>query len=262
MIYGLYLSASGIVANSYRQDVISNNLANAETNGFKRDLATFYQRPTEASARGVGPGETNPLLENIGGGILAMPTLVDSGQGDLEETGNNLDVAIQGKGFFTVSDGKSTKLTRDGRFIVDDEGRLALASAHGHRVLDAGGQPIAIDLSKDISIAEDGAIVQNGKAVNKIGLFDVANPRELQKEGGQMLSMPDMKKLIPSGATIRGQFLERANVDPATELTPAHGNAATARGQRQHDPLPGSDARQARKYGGQDRLSDKGKFVR
>jgi flagellar basal-body rod protein FlgF len=218
MIYGLYLSASGVMANSYRQDVISNNLANAETNGFKRDLATFYERPTEASVRGMGGNCTNPLMEQLGGGILAMPTLVDAGQGDLETTGNNLDVAIQGKGFFTVSDGKSTKLTRDGRFNVDGEGFLSLASAPGQRVLDPDGQPIPVDVRKQISIAEDGVIVQDGKPGNKIGLFDAPNPRELTKLGGTLLSVPDVKKLVPSAATLRGQFLERANVDPATEL--------------------------------------------
>ncbi|HSH95902.1 MAG TPA: flagellar hook-basal body protein [Roseimicrobium sp.] len=219
MIYGMYLSASGIVANSYRQDVISNNLANAETNGFKRDLATFYERPTEAATRGLGGDCTNPMLELLGGGILAMPTLVDSGQGDLESTGNNLDVAIQGKGFFTVSDGKSTKLTRDGKFNIDSEGLLSLASAPGQHVLDSDGQPIPVDIRKQTTIAEDGVIVQNGKPVNKIGVFDVPNPRDLTKLGGQMMSVPDMKKLVPSAATLRSEFLERANVDPASELS-------------------------------------------
>ena len=175
MIYGMYLSASGVVANSYRQDVISNNLANAETNGFKRDLATFYARPTEAQVTGK-TNRTNPLLEHIGGGILAMPTLIDSGQGDLEETGNNLDVAIQGKGFFTVSDGKTTKLTRDGRFITAADGTLVLATSRGQHVLNDAGQPIQLDPTKQTTIAEDGVVVQNGKPVNKIGVFDVKNP--------------------------------------------------------------------------------------
>jgi len=218
MIYGMYLSASGIVANSYRQDVISNNLANAETNGFKRDLATFYARPTEAQATGRSDW-SNPLMEKIGGGILGMPTLVDSGQGDLEETGNNLDVAVQGSGFFTVSDGKTTKLTRDGRFMTDSDGMLILSTARGQHVLSDDGQPIKLDPTKQTTIAEDGVIVQNGKPVSKIGLFDAKNPRELMKLGGQFMSLPDMKAITPSGATLRSQFIERANVDPATELT-------------------------------------------
>jgi len=219
MIYGLYLSASGVVANSYRQDVIANNLANAETTGFKRDLATFYQRPTEARARGVAGNRTNDLLEHIGGGILAMPTLIDSGQGDLEETGNNLDVAVQGTGFFTVKNGKDTHLTRDGKFITDRDGYLAMASDHRQKITDPNGQPIRLDPSQPTTIAEDGWIIQDQKRVAQIGLFDVTDPRSLSKVGGQLMSMPNMKSLVPSQSTLRSQFLERANVDPATELT-------------------------------------------
>src|SRR2546421_5208905 len=107
MIYGLYQSATGVLTNSYRQDVIANNIANSETVGFKKDLALFQQRPTEAQARGLRHA-TNPLLEALGGGILASPTAMNPEQGDLENTGNNLDVAIQGSGYFKVNDNGQT----------------------------------------------------------------------------------------------------------------------------------------------------------
>ncbi len=61
MIYGLYLSASGVMSSSHKQDVIANNLANAETTGFKRDLALFMERPTAAQARGLGPRGSHPI---------------------------------------------------------------------------------------------------------------------------------------------------------------------------------------------------------
>src|SRR5947209_3887766 len=83
MIYGLYLSATGVMTNSYRQDVIANNIANAETVGFKKDIALFQQRRTEAQERGLGP-TSNALLEKLGGGVFASPMLVDSSQGELE----------------------------------------------------------------------------------------------------------------------------------------------------------------------------------
>ncbi len=220
MIYGMYLSASGIVANSHRQDVIANNLANAETNGFKRDLASFYQRPTEATARGAAGSRTDPILEGIGGGLFAMPTRVDNTQGDFEATGNNLDVAITGNGFFSVSDGKSAnKLTRDGKFMTDAEGNLTLASSQGQHVLDQAGQPIKLDVKFPVQIGQDGTIVQNGKTVNRIGLFAVADPRQLTKVGKEMLAVTDPKALLPSQATVHSGFIERSNVDPATELT-------------------------------------------
>ena len=103
MIYGLYLSAAGVVSSSYRQDVIANNLANSETVGFKRDLPLFQERLTEAQQR-RGGSHSDPLMEGLGGGLLASPTLVDNRAGDLEHTGAPLDVAIQGDGFFAVDD--------------------------------------------------------------------------------------------------------------------------------------------------------------
>src|SRR5262245_29805113 len=102
MIYGLYLSATGVLTNSYRQDVIANNLANAETVGFKKDLALFKERLTEAQQQRLAPNSINLGMEPIGGGVLASPTLVDSTQGELEPTGSPLDVAIEGEGYFMV----------------------------------------------------------------------------------------------------------------------------------------------------------------
>src|SRR6187455_217161 len=101
MIYGLYQSAAGIQASSYRQDVIANNIANAETSGFKRDVALFKERLTEAQEQrgGMGRTWTDPRLESLTGGILAFPTRVDTRQGELEPTGNPLDVAIEGDGY-------------------------------------------------------------------------------------------------------------------------------------------------------------------
>ena len=143
MNYGLYLSASGVMANSYRQDVIANNLANSETVGFKRDLALFQERRTAFQERG-GSGWSDPLLEHIGGGILATPTVVDTHQGDLEPTANPLDVAIQGNGYFAVSDGQEKHLTRDGRFMMNSAGELILSTEQGNHILDEKGKPIKL----------------------------------------------------------------------------------------------------------------------
>jgi flagellar basal body rod protein FlgG len=83
MLYGLYLSATGVVTSSYKQDVVANNLANSESVGFKRDVPSFQERLTEAAARRQ-PGASNPLLEKLGGGLFASPTAVDPRQGELE----------------------------------------------------------------------------------------------------------------------------------------------------------------------------------
>ena len=92
MLYGLYLSATGVMTNSYRQDVIANNIANADTVGFKKDLALFQQRRTALQETGGAPSRSNALMEALGGGIFASPTIMDRTQGELETTANPLDV--------------------------------------------------------------------------------------------------------------------------------------------------------------------------
>src|SRR5689334_2619038 len=101
MNYGLYLSAMGVLANSQRQDVIANNLANSETIGFKKDLALFQQQRTEAQISGHRR-QSNDLLEPLGGGLVPTGTTLDLSQGPIEATGNPLDVAITGDGYFAV----------------------------------------------------------------------------------------------------------------------------------------------------------------
>ena len=223
MIYGLYLSATGVLTNSYRQDVIANNLANSETVGFKKDLALFQQRPTEAEERGGGSRrDTNALLEGLGGGVFASPTLVDVAQGELEPTGNNLDVAIEGTGYFTVrAPSGETHLTRDGRFAIDRAGRLTLANGRGEVVLDDRGLPIQMDPrfgAAETTIGRYGEITQDGRMVGRVGVYDVADRSQLKKLGGNLMRYPDTAGLRPAFGILHEGFVERANVEPATEL--------------------------------------------
>jgi flagellar basal body rod protein FlgG len=219
MIYGLYLSATGVLTNSFRQDVIANNLANAETVGFKRDLALFHERLTESQERRLPPGYSDPMLEMLGGGVLASPMQIDRAQGELEPTGNTLDVAIQGDGYFKVSRNGETRLTRDGRFALDTNGQMVMADGSGYRVLDPAGNPIYLDPRLPTTVGEEGVIGQRGAAVAQIGLFDVPDPTLIAKEGDNLLSYPDIKKARAIQGTLRSEFVERANVDPALELT-------------------------------------------
>jgi flagellar basal-body rod protein FlgG len=216
MIYGLYLSASGIAANSYKQDVIANNLANSETAGFKRDVASFRQRLTEARA-GRSPGSwSDPRLEGMGGGLLAMPNRIDFAAGSVEQTGSPLDVAIQGDGFFAVKQNDKTLLTRDGRFSVNSSGQLTMSS--GQKVLDANGQPITLSSTATVTINPDGQITQDGQPVAKLGIFNVADKTTLKKVGSNLLAPAEANDLQKSDSRVRSEFREQSNVDPATEM--------------------------------------------
>lgn len=219
MIYGLYLSASGIMTSAYRQDVIANNLANSETIGFKRDLAIFQERRTALRESGVAGQYSDPVLEKIGGGILSAPTLVDSHQGDLENTGNPLDIGIQGEGFFSVVNAKGEKhLTRNGSFMVDRNGDLILSTEQGQHVTDSSGKPIHFDQPGRVEIDKSGNVTLDGKPVAVIGLVDVASHDKFIKEGSTLLTYPDAGQTHPASGVMLSGFQERANVDPTSEL--------------------------------------------
>jgi flagellar basal-body rod protein FlgF len=219
MIYGLYSSATGVLTSAHRQDVIANNLANVETVGFKRDLALFQERRTQAQMMGLDPStHSHEMLEGLGGGLTYAPTFVDFSQGELEATGNPLDVAIQGKGFFAVREQGKTMLTRDGRFMVDRQGYLVRANG-GQRVLDAREQPIQLDPAASASIRPDGSINQHGRVVGQLGTFEVADTRKLVKHAGLLMTYPNAKQIRPANAALRSEYVERSNADPMTELT-------------------------------------------
>src|SRR4051812_1384633 len=204
MNYGLYLSAMGVLANSNRQDVIANNLANAETVGFKKDLALFQEQRTEAQKRSLSASRySNELLEPLGGGLVPSGMTVDLSQGPIEVTGNPLDVAVEGDGYFAVRHDDQTMLTRAGRFQVDRNGNLATDA--GHAVL--SDKLTSISLAPGaVDIAKDGTITQNGKAVGRLGVFSVANPKLLAKRGANLLSYPDIERnLKASDAQLRNE---------------------------------------------------------
>jgi flagellar basal-body rod protein FlgF len=219
MIYGLYLSATGVLASLHRQDVIANNLANSETVGFKRHLTAFQERPPESTAQGR-PDLSNAMLDNLGGGFLVSPTRIDLSEGELEATGNNLDAAIFGKGFFAVDDHGTTRLTRAGQFLVNQQSQLVTST--GQQVLDTDGKPIELPglMPSRLQIENDGRITHEGKTVAQLGFFDVPDETQLTKQGGNLFGYPEgIKSWQPAQGQIRGGFTERANVDPAIELT-------------------------------------------
>jgi flagellar basal-body rod protein FlgF len=222
MIYGLYLSASGVRASAHRIDVAANNLANSETTGFKRDLSIFQERPTEAAAAGLPPRQwSNPDLEGLGGGVKLALTSVDLAPGNLEQTGNQWDFALQGKGFFAVKEGSRIYLTRDGRFGASKDEKLILASG-GQQVLDRNRQPITIKNHElPFSVNADGTIFRHDENMGMVGVFDVPDPRQVVKYGQGLLAYDDLdKRMLPQdNAKILNGYLEQSNAEPTHELT-------------------------------------------
>lgn len=222
MIYGLYLSATGVQTNSHNQDIISNNLANAETTGFKRSLAVFESRRMEAAARSsMGMGGQDPILDRVGGGQWVAPTAVDYSQGAMESSSNPFDTAVFGKGYLGVAGQDGTKLTRDGQMTIDPEGFLALTNSSGSRVLDVNQQPIDLKSQNrgQLTIGSDGTIRSKTETVAKIGLFDVANTKNLKPAGDNLLAVLGGETLTAATGRLQSGFTEGSNVDPTVELT-------------------------------------------
>ena len=223
MIYGLYLSATGVMSNSYRQDVIANNLANVETDGFKRALAVFHERPPEGA---VDPSRRSgdPMLDRIGGGRFASPTSFDHGQGGLEPTGNPLDLAVQGRGYFAVAPrrgGNGPLLTRDGGFMIDPAGDLVTADDPAMRVLNPAKQPINLlgYAATDLAVSSDGVISAHGQEVARVGTFDVPDAAALTPIGGAKFQPADPAAVRAVPSLVHGGAVERSNVDATVEMT-------------------------------------------
>ncbi len=212
MIYGTYLSGTGIVQAQAKQDVIANNLANSETVGFRR-LLTLQQE------RAVQPDAPDHLREATGGNIL-LPTRVDTTSGALEQTGRPLDAALIGDGFFTVQKAGQTFLTRDGRFSTDDQGRLTMTVNPEALVLGRDNQPITLPVGtgeNDVAIDEQGGLrLADGTKVADLLVSVTDGP--IRPTGTGLLTT-DAAIRAADHVDVRSQFVETSNVDPTVELT-------------------------------------------
>ncbi|MEX0777206.1 MAG: flagellar hook-basal body complex protein [Phycisphaeraceae bacterium] len=225
MNYGLYLSASGVLTNMYRQDVFANNLANVNTPGFKPDLPSIRHRDAEA-IEGAAPSEfRNRLLDRIGGGSLAGRQSVSLQRGTIQPTGNPLDLALTAKDSFlavrdtdAVTGQQSVRLTRDGRLAVDNQGRLV--TQEGLPVLDAADEPIELDRGVPVQINSDGQVYQNGAAVAQIQVTGVRDTEALVKQGGNLLWFAGGRDLRgpAADASVQPRHTEASAVDPIRAL--------------------------------------------
>lgn len=183
--YGLWLSAAGMKVNDHRQSILTNNLANANTTGFKHDLAVITQRSIESRENPAQPGLSAQALEGLSGGFHVRPSHISFVQGPIENTSRPLDVAIRGNGFFTVSDGTVTRYTRDGEFTRNDKGDLVLAAGNGRwKVLSKEGHPIRLsENGKPASIRADGTVREGDAVVAVLGFAEPENQGKLRKVG-------------------------------------------------------------------------------
>jgi len=224
MNYGMYLSAAGALTNIHRLDVTANNLANANTNGFKPDVVLTRARLPERLENPQHMDAGKHMLENLGGGLFVEDTSVRLRQGSMQVTGDDLDLAVEGDGFFVVSDpraGTTDKLalTRDGRLTLDRGGMLVTASS-GKAVLDTQGQPIRLSGAGKITILRDGNLLQDGQRIATINLVEPGPNTKLYKTGENLFrfSKDDLAAAREASGSILQGAVESSAVDPVMEL--------------------------------------------
>ncbi len=217
MVYGLWQSAAGLQAQQYRQAVITNNLANTDTPGFKPDRVAFIDRLS--AARNGGPmSASHPTLDPLTGGIFSLPVYTDFRPGSFDPTQNPLDVAIAGDGFLTVRTPDGVRYTRDGRMIANADGALIHVGSGG-AVLDADGTPLVLDpnSTEKVLIDTEGRIKQGQTEVGRLALVDFENKADLKKDGGNLFAANGARP-VAANAEIRQGYVEMSGAEATTTL--------------------------------------------
>jgi flagellar basal-body rod protein FlgG len=217
----MYSATSGALVAQSAVDTIANNLANVNTVGFKRTLLQVQAQPTTQLYRfqvDPGPNATGGIATQqpigaLGSGAQVYDTPADFSQGAIASTGNDLDVALSGSGFFAVKDGNGTlRYTRDGEFTVDQNGTLT--TQNGDRVLDASGGPIVLPQNGKVTIDRTGAITVDGQSAGQLGVVEFTNLTALRPEGANRFADTGNAGAHPGTTTTTLQgSVEKSNAD-------------------------------------------------
>ena len=220
---GLYTAMSGGTATSKQLDITANNLANINTNAYKKDKTIFkeqlakinFEDITQAQAEDAEfPPRVLPIDKH---NVLVEETYTDFTQGMLEKTNNPLNVALNGKGFFKVNTPQGIRYTRDGNFIISKDG--ILVTSDGYSVLDENENEIELGNKKTITINENGSIYSDKQEVGKLATISFNNLASLKKIGKNLYEQTDKNATeIQSEASVLQGFLESSNVNPVEEM--------------------------------------------
>lgn len=202
----MYTSTSGQSALFKQMELIANNLANANTAGYKAENVLFEKVMKDKQA---GPGKLDPNEF-----VSIRGSYTDLSEGSMKSTGNPLDVGIQGKGFFVVQTPQGERYTRSGEFSLNEQGQVVTQA--GHTVLGRGG---AITISGgNPEVATDGTIKVNGQTVDRFRLVDLEGV-DLERESAQMFRATNGTPIDLPEFEVVGGAIETSNVNPVKELT-------------------------------------------
>ena len=204
---GIYVSLSSQLATERRLATLADNVANVNTAGFRETQVRFGEllgRNSNANVSFVEPGEG----------------FISSTQGALTQTGNGLDFAISGDGWFLIDTPSGPAITRDGRFTINAEGMLA--TLDGYPVMDQGESPVQINRAAgEVSSDKSGILYQNGSIIGSIGVFEAPAPDETRRLGSLAI-LPKGEVVAAVGRAsfgVQQGFVEQSNVNAIKQIT-------------------------------------------
>ena len=224
MVKGLYTAYTGMINEQHRMDTMTNNLANANTNGFKKEGATSQSFDSVLAYKIKDTSQAGNLPKRIGNmtlGVKIGENYVDYSEGPLKETGNVLDLALSANGFFTIeytnkAGETSTKYTRDGNFTMTSQG--SLVTQDGDYVLGERGRRIRLNTAEDIGIDRQGNIYQDGELVASLQITDFEDYDYLERYGENYFEPVDGARTVPTDTQVYSGYLELANISVVTEM--------------------------------------------
>ncbi len=229
MIRGWYIGSSGMNAQQNRLDVISNNLANVDTAGYKKDITVsksfseLLLRRTEADGvyqNSFGSADVAPIIGKLGLGVETNENFTDFEQGSFRSTNSNTDLALSGNGFFAVQTPNGERYTRNGNFLLGKEGLLV--TKDGYPLMGENGY-IRIEDS-NITINEDGMIYsKSGDFIDRVKVVRFDNERYLKKMGNSLWTSNDISgdAYIAEGnerPKMMQGYMETSNVNVVNEM--------------------------------------------
>lgn len=223
MVKGLYTAYTGMVNSQHRLDVVSNNLANATTTGFKKEGCTTkaFDEMMGIKIKDMTVGRLNQPIGNLALGAKIGETYRDWGNGSMINTESTYDFALAGKGFFSVSftnkiGETSTMYTRDGSFQMNSEGYLV--TKDGDYILGQSG-PIQLPTNiNQLSVEPTGEIYADGMYVDTFALVDFEDYNYLEKYGENLFRTVDGATQTDSTATVNQGYLESSNINVVSEM--------------------------------------------
>jgi len=215
MIRGLYTSASGMITQKKKLDVVTNNLANAATNGFKEDrlVSSSFEEMYISRLNDSGIVNKTRGIGTNGFGVHIDEIITSFEPGNLEETGIYTDIALLGDGFFVIDTPEGQRYTKSGAFKISPEGFLVT-----HQGYPVQGRDGAIPVGNgDFEVDSQGNITtQNGVFTFQITAFD--NPGGLRKQGDNLYFIQDANMIEPENTVIKQGFIESSNVDLVKQM--------------------------------------------